>query len=564
MFFVRSFRSWTSRLCVAIIVFAFLGIAGTTTSPPAYAAACGTGTAPSGSGGLGDPWRIGTPAELIWVSWATSSGNSGANPTRAEALSGYYEQTADIDLGGCEWTQIGAADDFTELNTSPFPYPFEGTYDGRGFSISGLVITGLSTVSANYAVGLFGIVEDATLTRVSVVDARVEGISEVAVLAGTVNGESTISYSRVSGQVTSGTSSFHGRFVGGLVGKLDGSGAAIENSYSFASVNGYSNNPNQAGVGGLVGDANQGDILRSYAAGLVVNRAPLRVDTDSVGGLVGSSSSSGVVADSFWDVDVSQQTLSWGTIPQLAPTDPGYFGKATAAMQTLATYSDPDSSEGLTTAWNIVDGWEPFDPDSGNVWGLCSGLTEAGGYPYLLWEYTRDEAVAAGCSVPALPSVPSSEQRASAPAIHLDLQAEVGDAISGAPVVIGGQGLAGGSNFTLIVRSDPQVVDSGTASPLGNFSKRVFMPALSPGSHTLTLTATAPDGSSLSLVQPFSVGANGLVTSLSPTTGSTTAALAATGPEGTTVFGVAGVAAVLALAGVLMVASARRRNRVAH
>jgi hypothetical protein len=190
-----------------------------------------------------------------------------------------------------------------------------------------------------------------------------------------------------------------------------------------------------------------------------------------------------------------------------------------------------------------------------------------GGYPpsnFALWGVSYINASVSPPSVSSDSSSDRDEQRASAPAIHLDLQAEVGDAISGAPVVIGGQGLAGGSNYTLIVRSDPQVVDSGTASPLGNFSKRVFMPALSPGSHTLTLTATAPDGSSLSLVQPFTVGANGLVTSLSPTTGSMTAALAATGLEGTAVFGVAGVAVVLVLAGVLMVASARGRNRVAH
>lgn len=157
------------------------------------------------------------------------------------------------------------------------------------------------------------------------------------------------------------------------------------------------------------------------------------------------------------------------------------------------------------------------------------------------------------------PATVTEEKRAAAPGIHLDLQAQVGDVILGAPVVIGGEGLAGGSAYTLVVRSTPQVVDSGTASALGNFSKSVPMPALAPGSHILTLTATAPDGSTLTLAQPFTVDAIGAVTSLSATAGSTSAVLAATGVN--TYFMLGGLSGLaLLLLGVVMLTVARGRS----
>lgn len=156
-----------------------------------------------------------------------------------------------------------------------------------------------------------------------------------------------------------------------------------------------------------------------------------------------------------------------------------------------------------------------------------------------------------------------AEERADFPAIHLDLQAGVGDSLPGALVVIGGEGLAGASAYTLIVRSTPQVVESGTASALGNFSKSVPMSALAPGTHTLTLTATAPDGSTLTLVQPFTVDANGMITSLSATAGSTSVVLAATGVSTQLmVGGVSGL--VLLVLGFVMLMVARGRSSASN
>lgn len=150
--------------------------------------------------------------------------------------------------------------------------------------------------------------------------------------------------------------------------------------------------------------------------------------------------------------------------------DPNAAGKATGLP--LSQLQDVSTFE--SAGWAIVSGWAPFDaPDTGavdpnihRVWGICAGLGATGGYPYLLWEYTESEAIAAGCAEAQSGAGSSTaappEKQTEFPAIHLDLQVTVGQQISGAPVVIGGEGLAGGSNYTLIVRSTPQTVESGT------------------------------------------------------------------------------------------------------
>ena len=122
------------------------------------------------------------------------------------------------------------------------------------------------------------------------------------------------------------------------------------------------------------------------------------------------------------------------------------------------------------------------------------------------------------------------ERQASSPALHLDLQAIVGEPVIGAPVILGGQGLAPGSTMTLVLRSTPQTLAQGTVSALGNFSRRAQLPAIPAGQHTLTLTGTAPDGSLFSLVQAFTVGSDGTFVTIGAPAGTHMGGLAATGP----------------------------------
>ena len=71
----------------------------------------------------------------------------------------YFTQTADIDLGGKEWTPIGSS-----------ATPFCGVYDGLGHKITGLSIT-----KEVNAIGLFGYIESSWASEAGIMNLTVEG-----------------------------------------------------------------------------------------------------------------------------------------------------------------------------------------------------------------------------------------------------------------------------------------------------------------------------------------------------------------------------------------------------
>ncbi|MCP4454606.1 MAG: hypothetical protein GY809_24370 [Planctomycetes bacterium] len=137
--------------------------------------------------------------------------------------------------------------------------------------------------------------------------------------------------------------------AGGLVGSnLSGT---IQGCYSVGGVAGYNN------VGGLVGINSYhyspaGTIIDCYSTGYVTG-------TTNVGGMLGKNrSSSGLVFNSFWDVQTSGLTIS-----------DGGTGKTTAEMQMADTFS----------------GWA-----CDSVWTIDEGV----GYPRLFWEDMPGEPMA--------------------------------------------------------------------------------------------------------------------------------------------------------------------------
>jgi hypothetical protein len=149
-------------------------------------------------------------------------------------LDGNYILLNDIDLSTYSrypgWTPIGTAG-----------AEFTGTFDGRGYKITGLNINDPNPVTP---IGLFGVVgEGGTIKNLGLVGSNV-----------TVSGE-------------------HSHYTGALVGWLFGT---IENCYSTGTVSGVND------VGGLVGVLEPtGKILNSYNTGTVSG-------VENVGGLVGS------------------------------------------------------------------------------------------------------------------------------------------------------------------------------------------------------------------------------------------------------------------------------------
>ena len=168
-----------------------------------------------------------------------------------------YVLTEDIDASGT--VQWGAGG-FEPIG---IVFPFEGRFDGNGYTISGLYIDrpGL------YDAGLFAnLGSSGTLTNVGLENVTVEGFSFVGGLVG-VNDDGTVRSSYATGS-SNGSSS-----VGGLIGQNSGT---VRSSYATSSVDGTDY------VGGLIGISSGGSVRTSYATGDVDG-------DDRVGGLVGSN-----------------------------------------------------------------------------------------------------------------------------------------------------------------------------------------------------------------------------------------------------------------------------------
>ena len=224
---------------------------------------------------------------------------------------------------------------------------FAGLFDGNGFIISNLTITGQSNL------GLFGKVDStAEISNLSIKDVNIVGLGNyVGGLAGENNGN--ISYCCSTG-IVNGI-----EYIGGLVGRNTQSGS-IMSSHTSCNVNGNFH------VGGLVG-SNSGIVINCYSNGPVNG-------TGDIGGLAGFESLQsddlsednipGNVIDSFWDIETS------GCI-----TSDGGIGKTTAEMMDPNTYKN--------SGWDFMDETTNGTDDS---WWIDQGQD----YPRLYWETTED------------------------------------------------------------------------------------------------------------------------------------------------------------------------------
>jgi len=113
----------------------------------------------SGTGTEADPYQIKSLKDLKWFRDDVNSGNTYQGK--------YIVLTDDIDLEDEDWTPIGKGDGF------------KGTFDGKGKTISNLLITG-----NNSTVGLFANTYDGEIKNLTVSNAKVSGRLNVGVVAG--------------------------------------------------------------------------------------------------------------------------------------------------------------------------------------------------------------------------------------------------------------------------------------------------------------------------------------------------------------------------------------------
>lgn len=174
---------------------------------------------------------------------------------------------------------------------------FNGSFNGDGFIIDGLTINRLVD-----NVGLFGVMFG-NISNVGLENVSIRGLNNTGALAAN-RGNGTITNSYSTGTVTGGNN------TGGLVGRggnlpiinshstctvqgnnsvggLSGTGSGFTNSYASGNVTGIDM------VGGLVGEVTQnaGTISGSYATGNVVATG----SNGSVGGLIGRAQSGTVL-----------------------------------------------------------------------------------------------------------------------------------------------------------------------------------------------------------------------------------------------------------------------------
>ncbi len=248
-----------------------------------------------GTGEPNDPYQIATAEQLIAI---------GSDPN---LLDKHFVLVADIDLDPnlpgrkvFDKAVIGSAT-LTVSRVSHFVgTPFTGVFDGRGHTVSNLMINGENCVGFCGLLERGGEVRDMALVNLNIAGSAevgglvgcnlggrvirsrsggmVRGNVHVAGLAGYNDGLLTCCHS--TGAVTGGFD------VGGLAGFNRGD---MSRCYSTGPVNGISH------IGGLVG-SNQGRVAHSYSTGPVIGAS-------YAGGLMGGNI--GVVSFSVWDVESS-------------------------------------------------------------------------------------------------------------------------------------------------------------------------------------------------------------------------------------------------------------------
>lgn len=211
---------------------------------------CMTGVGFDGFGIKTNPYLIEDVEDLKLLAKKVNSG---------ETYEGkYFKQTADIDLNNeTNWTPIG-----TVTNDGKDARPFKGTFDGDGYKITKLKVTGNSDNA-----GLFGNVWGATIQNCNVTG-EIEGNNFVGGIVGSTGKNTKILNCSFQGDVKGN------ECVGGIAGWGVGK---IKNCYALADVTAAS-----AGAGGIAGKAYGVTIENCYYGGKVSSR------TDA-GGIAGET-----------------------------------------------------------------------------------------------------------------------------------------------------------------------------------------------------------------------------------------------------------------------------------
>jgi len=291
-----------------------------------------------------------------------------------------YKLAGDIDASGTEEWNNGSGFD-------PVGPTFRGTFDGDGYTVSGLTVNRGNSSGA----GLFSSVSlTSSVENVHIEDVNITGGENVGGLVGenlgevtdvSVTGEVTCEGDAVGGVVgrnIDGTvvqarseADVEGELhVGGLVGRNTGE---VSESFATGDVNGDTN------VGGLVG-YNLIEIRNTYATGKVEGRV-------TIGGLVGQNRGNGEVRKSY-AVGMVDGAEAGGLIGlnDDAVVESSYFDRVTTGER--------DRGRRGTVGVGLVTEQMTGESARGNMTGLnFDGMWEVktDDYPVLAWQVIGSE-----------------------------------------------------------------------------------------------------------------------------------------------------------------------------
>ena len=276
---------------------------------------------------------------------------------------------------------IVLTDNWTPIGINPFT-AFYGSFDGNGFTISGLNINsnldnvglfGYITTSANSIVKNLRVIGNVTSTGYGAVGGIV-GVNQGRV-------ENCRSDVNVSGNDN----------VGGIVGNNGPNpGGIIQNSYATGSVTGNDS------VGGIVGyNLNGGRVVNCYYDGPIIT-----VSIDGGGGIVGANSSPNIVRNSVaLNARIDDGNVFMGRIAGGAngtfTNNFGLFNMSVGGV--LVSSNNPNDANGanVTLANSHTVGWWTTSTPTGPGWTIHSNRAQSseaspwywgGGRPRLWFE----------------------------------------------------------------------------------------------------------------------------------------------------------------------------------
>ncbi len=196
-----------------IVILAMLATMTVSLIPSASAAWDGSSSSVSlvGTGSEVDPFLISSENDLAYVAKQVN------DDTAPNSFAGMYlKLTANLDLGNLAWTPIGAIKNRC----------FSGTFDGDGYTISGLNVKTGDDGSSTIFGGVFGHVKDGVIKNLTVENAEVVSLKYGGAIAGQLNVTADTGYTAIINCHVR-NAKVRGLQIGGIVGRSSQSKATL-------------------------------------------------------------------------------------------------------------------------------------------------------------------------------------------------------------------------------------------------------------------------------------------------------------------------------------------------